>query len=222
MPDSYKMTPGTDTLLYGGQLTEGMKILLEWPVLRDHYGRPDEFFKVTRLDFTTRDLVRFVAVYDDGYMKSMSYSLTYAWIVRLDSIPAGHPYAPKAKTVRAPLDMDPAIRAQWAAALRSGEYPQAQGVLRRLTDNHGKKAGYCCLGVLCEIADGAGIGGGREDANGEFMTYDGSDTSLPESVIEWAGLGSPDPVIAGNELSVWNDRERKTFAEIADMIEGKA
>lgn len=40
--------------------------------------------------------------------------------------------------------MNPEIKAQWIAALRSGSYDQCIG---RLTDG----TGYCCLGVLREI-----------------------------------------------------------------------
>jgi hypothetical protein len=40
--------------------------------------------------------------------------------------------------------MDPAIKADWLKALRSGDYNQTQGILTNVY-------GYCCLGVLCEV-----------------------------------------------------------------------
>src|ERR1700722_19140718 len=40
--------------------------------------------------------------------------------------------------------MDPALKAKWVAALRSGEYKQGDGKLHNRTDDS-----YCCLGVLC-------------------------------------------------------------------------
>ena len=40
--------------------------------------------------------------------------------------------------------MDPEIKAQWTAALRSGDYIQGKGYL----NTNGK---FCCVGVLCEI-----------------------------------------------------------------------
>lgn len=43
--------------------------------------------------------------------------------------------------------MNPEIKAKWVAALRSGAYQQATGVLRD------EKGGYCCLGVLCDLVE---------------------------------------------------------------------
>jgi hypothetical protein len=38
----------------------------------------------------------------------------------------------------------------WVAALRSGDYKQTQGALRRV-ENYGSTS-YCCLGVYCDLA----------------------------------------------------------------------
>lgn len=43
--------------------------------------------------------------------------------------------------------MTPELKEKWAAALESGEYKQAKGLLRDLDDR------MCCLGVLCQIVD---------------------------------------------------------------------
>lgn len=43
--------------------------------------------------------------------------------------------------------MTPELKEKWAAALESGEYEQAQGMLRDNDD------GMCCLGVLCHLVD---------------------------------------------------------------------
>jgi len=40
--------------------------------------------------------------------------------------------------------MIPEIKEKWINALRSGEYEQIRGALRR-------EEGFCCLGVLCDI-----------------------------------------------------------------------
>lgn len=48
--------------------------------------------------------------------------------------------------------MKPQIREQLVKALRSGEYKQGHDQLRN------KENGMCCLGVLCDIAEKAGIG----------------------------------------------------------------
>jgi hypothetical protein len=117
----------------------------------------------------------------------------------------------------------PEIKSRWLEALRSGDYKQTTATLRS-TDN-----GYCCLGVLCELALQEGIVR-REDGE-RWSTYiatgDGggySDCNLPEAVQEWAGIDEADPWLDGDNTSrmasEWNDNEHKTFAEIADMIEG--
>ncbi len=46
--------------------------------------------------------------------------------------------------------MNTELKRKWIAALRSGKYKQTAGSLCR-TDNKGKPAAYCCLGVLCEV-----------------------------------------------------------------------
>jgi hypothetical protein len=63
--------------------------------------------------------------------------------------------------------MTPELKDKWIAALRSGEYQQTRGALRRLEpepavqaqDEDGKwlvteakPAGYCCLGVLLDVS----------------------------------------------------------------------
>jgi hypothetical protein len=40
---------------------------------------------------------------------------------------------------------------KWVKELRSGKYPQTQGYLNLLVDLSDQKAGFCCLGVLCEV-----------------------------------------------------------------------
>ena len=106
---------------------------------------------------------------------------------------------------------------KWVAALRSGKYPQTKGYLHDL-------AGYCCLGVACEIS---GLGEWGDD--GTYLTPDSSDDrSLPTGVAHWLGL-NPD---AGSEGSFLDDGHQtclsgendsgKSFAEIADIIEAHA
>jgi hypothetical protein len=46
--------------------------------------------------------------------------------------------------------MDNSLKSKWVEALRSDEYKQGSGVLRRQGQT---KDGYCCLGVLCDITD---------------------------------------------------------------------
>jgi hypothetical protein len=116
--------------------------------------------------------------------------------------------------------MNPEIKAQWVADLRSGEYEQAKSYLASKGD------GYCCLGVLCEQAVGAGVVNRTDGGDGRFYYGDGSDEegegndiTLPPSVANWAGLEADSPQIDGRHLSEMNDDDGKTFAEIADAIE---
>lgn len=104
---------------------------------------------------------------------------------------------------------------KWINALRSGEYKQANGALQN-------EYGYCCLGVLCEIAspdhcrpDGIMLGGG----------YPAIDYGDPPWVSE-INKGFFD--LAGVRLSGLNDvgyrfhsenLERFTFDEIADLLQ---
>jgi hypothetical protein len=107
------------------------------------------------------------------------------------------------------------IKAQWLAALRSGEYAQGYGHLR--TDDE-----FCCLGVLCELHRKATDGNAWIDER-----YEGAFEVLPRVVVEWAGLqdSSPEICTTGYELAVYNDGNSHvdlsphSFTEIADLIE---
>lgn len=125
------------------------------------------------------------------------------------------------------LDMNPEIREQWCKALRSGEYTQAQNDLRIRKDGTNS---YCCLGVLTDLYVKAG--------NPETFQVDGfranfnvwEESTLPEPVMQWAGLGSDNPVLAAVDpeghligsamASEWNDDYDTDFQKIADMIDG--
>lgn len=110
------------------------------------------------------------------------------------------------------------IKIDWLEALRSGEYPQARGSLK-------SAHGYCCLGVLCELAVLAGLDIAVDaDPSGRTL-YDGSDAYLPHSVRDWAGLSDSNPRVPHqlgslrtNNLAGYNDGGY-TFFEIADLIE---
>jgi hypothetical protein len=114
--------------------------------------------------------------------------------------------------------MDAAVRADWLAALRGGEYEQGKMFLRT---PDGK---FCCLGVLCDLAEKAGIV--EACWSDGVWTYGGESKGLPFEVMEWAGLDSWAPCAAdGYYLADHNDGapcvgdHASSFAEIADMIE---
>lgn len=131
------------------------------------------------------------------------------------------------------LDMNPEIRAQWCAALRSGEYPQTKEALRRLPEEiqQGGHPAYCCLGVLTDLYIKAGndemvagdefLGAGDGEPASVWASVEGS---LALAVMEWAGLTDRDPELRpglhGN--AVFLNDEGHTFAEIADLIDGGA
>lgn len=86
-------------------------------------------------------------------------------------------------------------------ALRSDEYGQAKNAL------HVPGEGYCCLGVVCEVAIKAGVEVRKAEvlgSDGEVWTlYDGERSLPPDSVMEWA-FG---PQHAESRLSVLIDSE---------------
>lgn len=129
------------------------------------------------------------------------------------------------------MPMNPKIKQEWIAALRSGEYKQGQKTL----SSDGK---HCCLGVLCELAVKQGVltkefSGGTTWFRSTTNDRDASYQLLPQAVVRWAGLDcgatyEPDCrsanvlVIQENyssrHLTDLNDNDCYTFQKIADLI----
>lgn len=112
---------------------------------------------------------------------------------------------------------------KWVAALRSGEYKQTQG---RLQENDC----YCCLGVACDLfikehPDKLV----RQEVEGRIHFSHEDQTVfniLPKVVQEWLGLTSDsgkyyDDVNGNTHLWADNDVRRKTFKQIASIIESE-
>lgn len=105
------------------------------------------------------------------------------------------------------------IKKKWVDALRGGTYKQVFGAL---------KSGdtFCALGVLCDqyIRE-------RSDAKwGNVCLIDSGGASyvasLPPSIAAWAGLEARHPkLLDGTFIIDLNDRQKKNFNEIADLIE---
>lgn len=107
-------------------------------------------------------------------------------------------------------------RAKWVEALRSGKYAQTRRTLYRPDATQFDPvagapypAGFCCLGVAIEcgaIPNGAprGVGG-----------CIGVDATLSAQQLHSLGLTFDDQA----DLVAMNDREHKTFNEIAEVIE---
>jgi hypothetical protein len=130
--------------------------------------------------------------------------------------------------------MNPEIKSKWIAALRSGQYEQARGGLQRILYRDNETGhidcGFCCLGVLCDLA-------AQEDVcywdkhevatvepDGRVLT---EPDALPVQVMEWAGLGQADPEVPykisrlqySERISRLNDCCKLDFNQIADIIE---
>lgn len=94
--------------------------------------------------------------------------------------------------------MDAKLKADWVKALRSGEYRQARRTLR-------SGRGYCCLGVLCRVAN---IPIAR---NGQTVSAScGGDYAPIATIVGGESM---------NHLMTLNDNLGKSFPEIADYIE---
>lgn len=135
-----------------------------------------------------------------------------------------------------PNKMNLTVLKLWTEALESGEYEQTTGTLVRVEeDQQGRPAGFCCLGVLCELAIEAGVPGieyvppvdyndgmGPVDAGYKTREYARETGSLPILVQQWAGLDSADPSAEfggrARPLSDWNDTAGKDFNEISEII----
>jgi hypothetical protein len=131
----------------------------------------------------------------------------------------------------------------WVDALRSGDYPQAHRTLYRHTSPAGgydaededlSSVGYCCLGVLCDLAVKNGVDVKVRSAVTDTY-YDNMGAFPPGKVVEWAGLADENPLVTvirerpgedttyetESRLSDLNDEEKASFAEIADLIESQ-
>lgn len=119
--------------------------------------------------------------------------------------------------------MPPEVKAQWLAALRSGEFKQGQRALRAERDGETR---YCCLGVLCDLAVKNGVipepvqvdqFGYRRYSYGVHLA-EAATTVLPSSVQKWAGVSSHGHRDGALTLASVNDNGVR-FPEIADIIE---
>lgn len=116
---------------------------------------------------------------------------------------------------------------KWVAALRSGEYKQGQGYLRKGVDG---AAEFCCLGVACDLVIKEHLVDIQTDFGPEYtVRYDGAATHLPPSVADYLGFDArtrvPDPMarhatMNNAELALIDLNDAgNDFATIADFIE---
>ena len=106
---------------------------------------------------------------------------------------------------------------KWVKALRSRKYKQTRHTLSQ----HGK---FCCLGVACDLAAKAGAISEPEE-RGTYLSYDGEEDVLPESVKDWLGLRTAtgsftDKREVISNLADLNDGGKK-FYQIARVMESE-
>lgn len=131
--------------------------------------------------------------------------------------------------VAVPKMLNTVARDLWVAALRDTDtYPQTKGALQN-------EDGYCCLGVLCEVAVIAGVDITKTVNENGVVFYDGDCEHLPEAVVKWAGLDSSNPVAlvdedeqdedgpvrTEREFVMLNDDMAWSFPAIADVVEAQ-
>jgi hypothetical protein len=100
--------------------------------------------------------------------------------------------------------MDAELKKKWVEALRSGEYCQTREVL---TDG----AGFCCLGVLCEVQGIKKSDLGHYFYAGELVNDLGA---TDDDTFQVGGLTAQ----RRDKLAGMNDNGQ-SFEEIADWIE---
>lgn len=116
------------------------------------------------------------------------------------------------------------IKTEWVRRCKSGTRKQGTGWLKTVSDDGTVK--YCCLGILCEQAEEAGVVKSRIQ-NGIVEFYDPDDTDdysgelLPGKVTAWAELDLINPRVDyqgdPTPLSSVND-DGTPFDEIGDLI----
>jgi hypothetical protein len=97
------------------------------------------------------------------------------------------------------------VQKLWLSALRSGEYKQTNGMLKREID---KSPEFCCLGVLCDLA---AKDGGRQWKSGQ---YAGRYSMPPRYLTGFIGLNWTQAC----SLAELNDGG-ESFTSIADTLE---
>jgi hypothetical protein len=113
------------------------------------------------------------------------------------------------------------IKKLWVDALRSGDYQQTTGRLRRET--HSAGTGFCCLGVLCNLHAQEHPEIAAKETNPGI--YINSSSLPPAAVLRWAGIPSTDDSVTvmykgkHTDLVSLNDTAKLSFKKIANVIE---
>jgi hypothetical protein len=123
--------------------------------------------------------------------------------------------------------MNPEIKAQWIAALRSGDYQQGRATLAKAYAEEGKiVTKYCCLGVLCDVLTRNNFPGLRltDDPRPRigiplkwsYGVNDWKESSvLPKDLNFALGLNESNPRIPFNQ-EIWDD-PRLDYVKSSDV-----
>lgn len=120
------------------------------------------------------------------------------------------------------------LQIKWLEALRSNKYKQTRSVLKRGDS-------FCCLGVLCDVADHDKWQCISDTQDGETYSiweWEDEECVPPEELLKLVDIDCDEPKfnlekyepLKKNELGIlteMNDRKDKIFAEIADWLEEK-
>lgn len=129
-------------------------------------------------------------------------------------------------TVQEYATIDPEFKAKWLEALRSGNYEQVGGALRKYKGPELNPVGFCCLGVACDIIDPNQWAMTGVD---EWLT-DTDSNNWDEFIPTWNNIDGETTAlpflsqVTGAKLANMNDGtgaegRKYSFDEIADWIE---
>jgi len=104
------------------------------------------------------------------------------------------------------------VAMKWVKALRSGKYKQAKESLQNQNEN-----GYCCLGVLCKIAEKENIPI-RYDEQSIYRLF-GETLFHQFAVQQWSELKSTEGNFNKHRSLVYLNDNGKSFKYIANVIE---
>lgn len=108
--------------------------------------------------------------------------------------------------------MNQALKGPWLEALRSGEYSQTAGTMYRPDGEiSGKPRGYCCLGVLAEVACNLGLAVAKADDQG-YRSYRPVDSN-PDDGNSWSYIM---PTYSMENLFGFDSRTSSDLAEMND------
>lgn len=112
--------------------------------------------------------------------------------------------------------LKPEFKEKWIAALESGDFHQARGVLKeRNTD------GYCCLGIACVVAGAKFVfpeNGRYFIAVRDGITISFEDTTLSNLLKKEIGLSSEEEKTLYRMNDGLDGNPKRSFLEIANWI----